>query len=342
MIEKYYDIACKFVFGHFETSVENDVTQSEETGKDESGNIGEEDNHIDSHKRLLYEKVLARKQSRSKNGTESILCLDKKKKELRNKINKKMEEYREECGELNVLSWLNENGNALYCSLKDKKNGIDFKKIKEHDLIYISKFFDVLEWWKLKESTYPELAVGACIVLGKPTHNAFQERVFSRGTYTDTKLRKQLKEESFEMSVLNAVNSKTIDSYNEMIEEINNKVYSEISNNKKKEEEELMATFNNLRENELKFDNEIIENVSEAEDSSKDEDDVISVCSFDVYDYDIDDNDDDEIFNKVLAIHWEKNNNDNKNETNGNNNEQLITIETTDNKEVERDEASFF
>lgn len=42
--------------------------------------------------------------------------------------------------------------------------------------------------------------------LGKPTHNGFQERVFSRGTYVDGKLRKRLKEENFEMSVLNSFN----------------------------------------------------------------------------------------------------------------------------------------
>ena len=57
--------------------------------------------------------------------------------------------------------------------------------------------------------------------------------MFSRGTYTDTKLRKKLKEESFEMSVLNAVNSTTIESSYLMIDEINNKMYSEKMQQKK-------------------------------------------------------------------------------------------------------------
>ena len=58
---------------------------------------------------------------------------------------------------------------------------------------------------------YSELTVAATVLLGKPTHNTFQEGVFSCGTYTDTKLRKCLREEFFEMSVLNAVNGKQID-----------------------------------------------------------------------------------------------------------------------------------
>ncbi|MGL4342900.1 MAG: hAT transposon family protein, partial [Lactococcus lactis] len=197
-IESYYDFAIKFVYDHFESSVEKEVVSIEDTTPSINNmvdnNNSSEMNHQEKHKRFLYEKAKARKQSRNKSGPDSELSLDKKKLDLLKKIKSKMKDYREECGELNVATWLNEHGNDLYHSLKEKKNGIDYIKINEHDVIYISKFFDVLEWWKIKESTYPELAVGACIVLGKPTHNAFQERVFSRDTYNDSKLRKQLKE----------------------------------------------------------------------------------------------------------------------------------------------------
>jgi hypothetical protein len=292
-------------------------------------------NHQEKHKRLLYEKAKARKQSRNKSGPESVQSLDKKRQDLLKKINLKMKDFREECGELNVSSWLNEHGNELYHSLKDKKNGIDYKKIKENDVIYISKFFDVLEWWKIKESTYPELAVGACIVLGKPTHNAFQERVFSRGTYTDTKLRKQLKEESFEMSVLNSVNSRTLESCSDMIELINNKVYSDAIDKKKKDElmAEEVANFIATRDQEPKFDIDIVE----IEDTVN-KDEVISVCSENTYDYDLDDDDDDEVFNQILSKNWV------------NNNVESMDIETTkipsDNNNnqnvVERDEASYY
>lgn len=338
-IESYFDLACKFVYNHFETSVEKEVVAVEDTShsinnivdNDDSGEI----NHQEKHKRFLYEKAKARKQSRNKSGPDLVQSLDKKKQELLKKIKLKMADYREECGELNVSSWLNEHGNDLYHSLKEKKNGIDFKKILENDVIYISKFFDVLEWWKIKESTYPELAVGACIVLGKPTHNAFQERVFSRGTYTDSKLRKQLKEESFEMSVLNSVNSRTLESCSDMIEKINNKIYSDDMNKKNKEEliAEEVANFISTREQEPKFDINIVE-ISDTE--NKDE--VISVCSENTYDYDLDDDDDDEVFNKILAKNWVNTNNEIIDiETT-----KLTTDETNNQNVVERDEASYY
>jgi hypothetical protein len=66
--------------------------------------------------------------------------------------------------------------------MKEKKS-IQYGKItKNVDAFYVSKFFSCMTWWKLNEKKYPELAVAANIVLGKPTHNGFQERVFSRGT----------------------------------------------------------------------------------------------------------------------------------------------------------------
>ena len=52
-------------------------------------------------------------------------------------------------------------------------------------------FFDVLQWWKLVgKLKYKEIAVAATLFLGRPTHNGFQDTVFSRGTYSDTKLQK--------------------------------------------------------------------------------------------------------------------------------------------------------
>ena len=198
----------------------------------------------------------------------------------------------------------------------------------------------MLEWWKIKESLYPELAVGACIVLGKPTHNAFQERVFSRGTYTDTKLRKQLKEESFEMSVLNAVNSSTIESNSIMIDEINNKIYSDMMEKKKLEElmKEEMNEFNKKREQEKLFDFNIVDNVVEKE--QIDDDEVISVCSENQYNLDYDnDSDDDEVFNQLLAKNWVSSKSDNNTEAET---VSLVTEENNNtNNAVERDESTY-
>jgi hypothetical protein len=68
--------------------------------------------------------------------------------------------------------------------------------------------FDVIGWWRnhgLK--LFPRLAVGAFIVLAKVAHNGFQERVFSIGTFLDTKQQKRREERHYEMDVLQRINS---------------------------------------------------------------------------------------------------------------------------------------
>ena len=58
------------------------------------------------------------------------------------------------------------------------------------DIPYITSLSDVTLFWKEMQVKYCYLSTAALIFLGKPTHNAFQKRVFSRGTYTDTKFKK--------------------------------------------------------------------------------------------------------------------------------------------------------
>jgi hypothetical protein len=109
-----------------------------------------------------------------------------------------------------MVTILDEFGNERY-KMDKKRNKINYNMITlVNDASYVGKYFDVMSWWMANSKLYPELAVRACIVLGKPTHNGFQERVFSRGTYQDTKLKKRLKEENFEMSVLNAINNRKV------------------------------------------------------------------------------------------------------------------------------------
>ncbi len=78
-----------------------------------------------------------------------------------------------------------------------KRFEIDIHRIVvKKDAMYISNYFDLMKWWKIYGSyQYKELSTGASIFLGKPTHNGFQERVFSRGTYADCKLKKNLQPE---------------------------------------------------------------------------------------------------------------------------------------------------
>ena len=112
---------------------------------------------------------------------------------------------------------------------------------------------------------YRHLSTTALIFLGKPTHNAFQERVFSRGTYTDTKLKKKLTETSFEISVLNAVNNKQLEDLKVTIKEINKKIDKDLDKKKKmmqqcKELETFFEEPDSDNDNENVDDNEMIVN----------------------------------------------------------------------------------
>lgn len=171
--------------------------------------IGAED--IDEHTMLLYrqlqqEEVIMEIQSESANYESAKI-------KLKDRIVNMIKEYRQECQSMNMVQWLDENGNDNYQAEKINNSSVLYTKIGTFtDAGYTSRFFDVLKWWKLVgDIKYKELGVAAAIFLGKPTHNGFQERVFSRGTYSDTKLKKRLKERNFEMSVLNSCNGKKID-----------------------------------------------------------------------------------------------------------------------------------
>jgi hypothetical protein len=44
------------------------------------------------------------------------------------------------------------------------------------------------------------------VIFGKLYHNRFQEQVFPKGTFIDAKLRQHMKEDTFEMTILEALN----------------------------------------------------------------------------------------------------------------------------------------
>jgi hAT family C-terminal dimerisation region len=90
---------------------------------------------------------------------------------------------------------------------KDKELNIPRPKVNRGMPSYAAPRFDVLHWWQhVGKLLYPKLAIGAPIILGKPAHNGFQERVFSIGKYCDNTLRNRMRPENFEMRVLDTVN----------------------------------------------------------------------------------------------------------------------------------------
>ena len=87
----------------------------------------------------------------------------------------------------------------------EKRHALKINKYK--DVQYIARLFNVFKWWRESGSAnYPKLATAARIILVKPYHNGYQERVFSRGTYADGVLRKCILENHYEMRVLESLN----------------------------------------------------------------------------------------------------------------------------------------
>ena len=103
-------------------------------------------------------------------------------------------------------------GNENYKKDMLDKNMENMKWVKSlKEPYYTFKYFDVLKWWRdFGANEWPMISTAAVILLGKPTHNGYQERVFSRGTYMDCKLKQSLKESSYEMAVLNSITTDQI------------------------------------------------------------------------------------------------------------------------------------
>lgn len=94
-----------------------------------------------------------------------------------------------------------------YSRMEKNASEIDWTRVKDEDLLYISSKFDVLEWWKsVGARKYPDILVAALPILGLPASNAFQERIFSACTWHDDPLNQRLQADRFEKKVLLGVN----------------------------------------------------------------------------------------------------------------------------------------
>jgi hypothetical protein len=160
----------------------------------------EESDEEDVLKQLLRQERIRREKGNTREQRTSEVI----KKDISDSIRVELEEYTNYCATMDVTEQL------LLCSHPKYKNEkeLDEKKIKNKDIMYVRERFDLLQWWRIVGFIkFPKLAVAALIILGKPSHNAFQERVFSLGNWTDSKLRKKRKEENFEINLLEACNA---------------------------------------------------------------------------------------------------------------------------------------
>jgi hypothetical protein len=162
--------------------------------------------------KCLYEEVREDIDEEKKSRTNREVVIESKRSKLLDVIKLQVSNYRRYCETIDITKLLEEYGNEEYRSdLKNKVVNVK-KLVHYHDALYANRYLDLLMWWNcFGKINYPMLASAACIVLGKPTHNAFQERVFSRGTYADSNLKKNMKEDNFEMAVLNSLNCKKMD-----------------------------------------------------------------------------------------------------------------------------------
>ena len=95
-----------------------------------------------------------------------------------------------------------------------KKTPIDLKNLFLKWTGFFHDLIDVFSWWrKFGKKDFPHLYLGAMIVLGKPSHNGFQERVFSLGNYKDSQLAKWRHENNFAMGVLEHVNVRMMENF---------------------------------------------------------------------------------------------------------------------------------
>lgn len=230
-IETYFTEVFDSVFKMNETSLMKMIELKRSTAaivlQNTMANNSTDDTDLNNIEGLdLYTKNIVRqlrtkgKMSITSGSQEDNVNSDVVIEEFKENIRSQIKQYRKFWGDetLNMITILDEYGNERY-KIDKKRNRINYTMITVvNDAGYVGKYFDALSWWKANEKLYPELAVRACIVFGKPTHNGFQERVFSRGTYQDTKLKKRLKEENFEMSVLNAINNRKVQSFTEIID----------------------------------------------------------------------------------------------------------------------------
>ena len=128
---------------------------------------------------------------------------------LKETITLELMEFKRLCKRMDMATVLAQVGTKKYHKTKDKQ---DLKIELENKLPKSFKdLFNVLHWWtQIGSNTFPHLHIAATLILGKPQHNGFQERVFSTGTYKDSRLAKRKHADNFEMSVLEHVNQAKI------------------------------------------------------------------------------------------------------------------------------------
>jgi hypothetical protein len=93
---------------------------------------------------------------------------------LENSLQMSFLQYKQYCEDLNLADYYKNYGNEEY-KKQVKKDLAEFDNDNTTflSILTLIKYSDVTLFWQDKKEVFPELAIAAGIVLGKPTHNAF-------------------------------------------------------------------------------------------------------------------------------------------------------------------------
>ncbi len=88
-----------------------------------------------------------------------------------------------------------------------KSSGIDWKRVRNYNTLYISSVFDSLEWWKnIGRKNHPLVFLVMLAINGLPASNGYQERIFSNCSWFESELQQNSKDETFEQKMLLSFN----------------------------------------------------------------------------------------------------------------------------------------
>jgi hypothetical protein len=157
--------------------------KKEEEEKDEvQKEVAMLETEVDEFTRSLYEDVITLNHQDTGNKVSS-LSKDKKYyhakwQTLYDTIKVQVITYIKFCKDMNMLLVLEQNGNEVFKNDVECNHVNRSKIIKGTDAVYVAKYFDLLLRWKQEGSrSFAEVSCAALVMLGKPNHNAFQERV---------------------------------------------------------------------------------------------------------------------------------------------------------------------
>ena len=101
------------------------------------------------------------------------------------------------------INWMSEL--KEYCV--GDHDDVKWSRVSIGDTLYVAQHFDLLKWWEKKgQHLFKLIRLVAPRILATPGSNAFQERIFSKCTFFDSKLRAKTGDNRFEMGVLSAAN----------------------------------------------------------------------------------------------------------------------------------------